>query len=113
MVFQEFRIDRLAALETFVNAMPESNAALTQFPAEADFLAVEPRREIDETDFEILDHTSKFVDALDGIVHTERGRLAAILLLDQSRPIHVHAAGDHEALGNALAFGFCPIILRF
>jgi hypothetical protein len=66
MVFEKLLVNRLAAPESLVDAVPELDAALAQLPAEVNFFAVEQRWKIDEPDIEILDHATKLVNPLDG-----------------------------------------------
>src|SRR5688572_14818642 len=52
------RINRLPSGESFVLSVPKSYALFTQAPAEIDFLIVDQRGKIEQTDIEILHHAS-------------------------------------------------------
>ena len=68
MVIEKLLIDRLTAPKTFLNAVPKVNAGLAELPAQVDFLPVEERGEVDQTDVEIFHQTSVFVNFFDDLL---------------------------------------------
>src|SRR4029453_7207052 len=60
-----WRLERLAAREAFVQAVPEADLVLAEGPAEQYLLPVARRRGGEETSIEILDQRTNLVDARD------------------------------------------------
>lgn len=92
------RIDWLASREAFVLAMVEADAVFAELPAKINFLVVEARREIEQSDVDILYYAAGGGDAF------ERGLNAgfeAIAFETRSRRLlvgNLKAAGALDAL---------------
>src|SRR5262249_21216950 len=67
VVIEKVLVDRLAAAEALVDAVPEADAVLAKLPAEVDFDAAEQRGEVDETGVEIFDQAAVLLDSLDQV----------------------------------------------
>ena len=55
MLLQKFFVDQFSAAKAFLGTVPESNAILAEFPAQAHFPALVERQEIDQADVEVFD----------------------------------------------------------
>src|SRR5260370_39563208 len=79
-------IQRLAAGKALVLAMGEANAILAESPAQVNFFVVDQRREVEQANFKIFDHATRFKDAIQGRLE----RLRQLLVLDaQGGPVFI------------------------
>src|SRR5579862_6857574 len=113
MIFEKTRVNRLAAPESLVDAVPELDSRFAQLPAEIDFFALEQHREVDEPDIQILHQAAELVNLLDGLFKSGRGLFAAFFLFHDLSPIHPHTAQDRQPRGEGLRFLFSLGIAGF
>src|SRR5438105_3436078 len=66
------RIDGLASGEAFILTVIIADAVLAQFPAKINFFVVDDRREIEQTDIEILDYAAGFENTVERTFQTFR-----------------------------------------
>src|SRR5579872_3895287 len=109
-MFEKFLIDRFASAKALLNAMPKPDAALAQLPAQVHFLAVEQRREIDQTDIQILHQASIFLDFFDGFLELAGAGIAPMLAVEQLGVVYYDAALQHDSPLELLALGFRLVV---
>ena len=93
-------VERLAAGETFVLPMIETDAILSELPAKIDFFIADERWKVKQADIEILDDAAGFQDAVEGGLQCFRE--LSMLHADSSQLIvrHDHAAHHHDSRGD-------------
>jgi len=112
MIGEELVVDGFPAAKTFLDAVPEADAILAEFPAQADFLAMVERQEIDQTGLQILDQRADLFDAVEGVLERGGARIAAGAGGEIGVAIEARAAGHADVPGarvelaiGALIFG--------
>src|SRR5580698_7180313 len=111
MVFEKSRVNRLAAPESLVDAVPELDASLTHLPAKVNFFSLEQRREIDEAYIQILHQATEFLDSVKGFLERLSRRFPGVLLLHHLAAVHSHTARNGHALREALPVFLQPFVL--
>jgi len=92
MVFQKPRVNRLAAPESLVYAVPELDACFAQLPAQVNFFTLEQGGKVDEPDIEILYHATELVNSFDSLLESGSHLFPMVLSLQQLNTIHSHTA---------------------
>jgi hypothetical protein len=113
MVLEKLLIDGLTSPKSFLDAVPELDAGLAQFPAKINLFAVELSGEINEADIQILHQASIPVYFFECRLEGARERLAPALLLAHSSMIHQHASQHRDAMREALPVSLGLLILGF
>src|ERR1700733_6302321 len=111
MTIEKHCINRLAPSETFVDAMPESDAGLAQLPAKVNFFALEQSREVDEPGIQLLHQATELMNSLDGLLKSYRSLLPEVLFLCHLDTVHPHTSHNGQPLGEAVPLGFGPLVL--
>src|SRR5690348_11354873 len=113
MMIQELAIDRLAAPESFLHAVPEADSALAQLPAEIHLFAAIERWKIEQPGVQIFDQAALFLDLFDGLFQPLPDGLAPADLAGDLRVIHPDAAHHSHSAREVFPFLLRPLETGF
>src|SRR5437660_3467484 len=102
VMVQKIPIDRFAAAEAFIHAVPILNRAFAKLPAEVHFAAAKDGGKIDQADVQIFDDAAYFLYLLDRVTQLRRGLVTPGARGYGLGAVHQHAAGRHNTLGKRL-----------
>src|SRR5271170_4535040 len=112
MIHQKIAVDRLAAAESLVLAMPELDARFSELPAQIDFAAPEQSGKVNQPDIEILHEATKGMNALDRVLESRRAGIAPLFDAEKAGTIELGATAESDPLAALMQFDLGLLELR-